>query len=147
MKYYIPGDNVIVDEQLIPFRGRVPFKQQMPSKPDKYGMKMWWLCDLENFYPLNGIPYLGKEGKDRAVGLSSKVVQDLVVKYKNSSRNMTCDNWFTDLSLAPTLYSSKLTNFGTVRKNKRFIPAEFLPARKTRRFFNFRIHKECNVGF
>ncbi|XP_031334739.1 piggyBac transposable element-derived protein 4-like [Photinus pyralis] len=38
-KYYMPGKNLTVDEQLIPFRGRCPFIQYMPAKPDKYGMK------------------------------------------------------------------------------------------------------------
>lgn len=58
-KHYAPGKNMTVDEQLIPFRGRCSFKQYLPSKPDKYGMKVFWLCDAETSYPLNGLPYLG----------------------------------------------------------------------------------------
>ena len=44
------------DEQLLPYRGRVSFRQYMPSKLDKYGMKIWWICDSETSYPLFGIP-------------------------------------------------------------------------------------------
>ena len=40
-KYYIPGTDVTVDEQLVPFRGRCPFRQYIPSKPAKYGIKVW----------------------------------------------------------------------------------------------------------
>ncbi|KAL1276358.1 hypothetical protein QQF64_035981 [Cirrhinus molitorella] len=36
---YNPGLNVTVDECLLGFRGRCPFKQYMPSKPAKYGLK------------------------------------------------------------------------------------------------------------
>ncbi|XP_051566192.1 uncharacterized protein LOC127447964 isoform X1 [Myxocyprinus asiaticus] len=36
-----PGPEVTVDEQLVPFRGRCPFRQYMPSKPAKYGIKIW----------------------------------------------------------------------------------------------------------
>ncbi|KAJ8941242.1 hypothetical protein NQ318_015674 [Aromia moschata] len=25
----------------------------MPSKPNKYGMKIWWICDSATTYPLN----------------------------------------------------------------------------------------------
>lgn len=39
-KHYLPGNNLTIDEQLVPFRGRVSFRQYIPSKPDKYGMKM-----------------------------------------------------------------------------------------------------------
>ena len=40
-KHYAVGAFVTVDEQLIPFRGRCSFRQYMPSKPDKYGMKLF----------------------------------------------------------------------------------------------------------
>lgn len=61
-------------------------------------MKMWWLCDSEN-YPLKGIPYLGKVGNTRASGLAS-TVELLVDLYKNTNRNITCDNYFTDFDLS-----------------------------------------------
>lgn len=123
-KHYIPGANITVDEQLVPFRGRCPFRQYLPSKPDKYGMKIWWACDSATFYPLNGIPYIGKEAV-KAVGLGRQVVEKLVEPYEGSNRNVTCDNYFTDHELALPLLSKGLTIVGTVRKNKTFIPPEF----------------------
>ncbi|XP_026464487.1 piggyBac transposable element-derived protein 4-like [Ctenocephalides felis] len=47
---YVVGDCVTVDEQLIPFRGKSPFTQYIPSKPYKYGIKAWALCDSRTFY-------------------------------------------------------------------------------------------------
>ena len=44
-KYYSPGPNITVDEQLMPFRGRCGFLQYLPSKPDKYGLKVFWAVD------------------------------------------------------------------------------------------------------
>lgn len=58
-KYYVPGAYMTVDEQMVPFYGRCAFKQFMPKKPDKYGMKIFWLCDSETSYPINAIAYLG----------------------------------------------------------------------------------------
>ena len=32
---YVPGEEICVDEQMVPFRGRAPFKIYMRSKPDR----------------------------------------------------------------------------------------------------------------
>ena len=41
---YSPGADLIVDESLIPFRGRVLFRQYIPNKTHKYGVKLYKLC-------------------------------------------------------------------------------------------------------
>ncbi|KAL6465955.1 hypothetical protein MHYP_G00260880 [Metynnis hypsauchen] len=38
---YNPGPEVTVDERLVPFRGHCSFKVYIPSKPGKYGIKIW----------------------------------------------------------------------------------------------------------
>ncbi|KAG5893847.1 hypothetical protein JTB14_002573 [Gonioctena quinquepunctata] len=48
-----PGSHMTVDEQLLGFRGRAPFRGYMKSKPDKYGIKLWALCDAGNAYTHN----------------------------------------------------------------------------------------------
>lgn len=126
-KMYIPGENLTIDEQLVPFRGRVSFKQYIPSKPDKYGMKMWWICDNATSYPLFGIPYLGKEGSTRSTNLAQNIVERLCQPYFNTNRNVTFDNFFTSMPLAETLLKNGLTSVGTLRKNKKCIPKNFLP--------------------
>lgn len=69
---YSPGENLTVDEQLVAFRGRCAFKQYLPSKPDKYGLKLFWICDAKTCYPLFAIPYLGRErsGSQRRTGVA-----------------------------------------------------------------------------
>lgn len=57
---YILSDCVTVDEQLIPYRGRSPFTQYIPSKPYKYGIKAWALCDARTYYAYNMQIYTGK---------------------------------------------------------------------------------------
>ena len=59
-----PSAEVCIDEQLIPFRGRCPFRQYMPSKPDKYGMKLFLLVDCNTGYVYTGQPYVGKVGNE-----------------------------------------------------------------------------------
>lgn len=128
-KLYLPTANLTIDEQLVPFRGRVSFQQYLPSKPDKYGMKIWWICDSSNSYPLYGIPYLGKEGSKKTEKLAKTVVEKLCEPYYRTNRNVTFDNYFTSLDLAQSLLSNGLTIVGTMRKNKRCIPKNFLPNR------------------
>nr|XP_036220162.1 piggyBac transposable element-derived protein 4-like [Bactrocera oleae] len=62
---YKPTANLTIDEQLYPYRGRTGFTQYIPSKPAKYGIKIWWICDAENAYPLQGIMYTGKTDNTR----------------------------------------------------------------------------------
>ena len=74
LRYYRPKEYLTVEEQLIPFKDRCPFRQYIPSKPDKYGMKIFWICDAKLFYPLKAKPYLGKEGNAPQQNLGLKVV-------------------------------------------------------------------------
>ena len=51
---YIPGTDLCVDEQLVAYRGHCGFRQYIPDKPAKYGIKIWWNCDGLMSYPLKG---------------------------------------------------------------------------------------------
>ncbi|CAM1319692.1 Uncharacterised protein r2_g2804 [Pycnogonum litorale] len=42
---YKPYECITIDEQLFPFRGRTKFTRYIPSKPAKYGIKVFWACD------------------------------------------------------------------------------------------------------
>lgn len=103
----------------------------MPKKPDRYGLKIFWLCDAKTWYPLNAIPYLGRElsGSSRRTNIALTTVSELCEPYFRTHRTVTFDNFFTSYELAQHLLANGLTSVGTVRKNKRFIPKEFLPNR------------------
>ena len=47
-----PYKCITIDEQLFPFRGHSKFTQYIPSKPAKYGIKVFWACDASNAYLL-----------------------------------------------------------------------------------------------
>lgn len=129
-QYYQPGQYCTVDEQLVGFRGRCPFRVYMPDKPDKYGIKIWWLCNSDKCYAYNGQVYLGRVGNVPEVGLGSRVVQDLSRPIFNTGRNLTMDSFFTSVPLANDLYNNGLTLVGTLRSNKPQIPVAFLKDRR-----------------
>lgn len=56
-----PSSHVCVDEQLVPFRGKAPFRVYMKSKPARYGIKIWALADCEYNYTINMQVYLGEQ--------------------------------------------------------------------------------------
>ena len=53
-KWYSPHECVTIDEKLVAFKGRCRFIQHIPTKPGKYGMKIFWLCDSITNYGFNG---------------------------------------------------------------------------------------------
>lgn len=122
---YVPGESITVGEQLFPFRGRTRFTQYMASKPAKYGIKVWWVCDATSFYPLKGQIYTGKlPNQQREVNQGERVVLDLVRDYVGCGRTVYTDNFFTSITLAEQLMTQKTALVGTIRQNKRCIPMQ-----------------------
>ena len=115
-----------IDEQLIPFRGRCGFRQSIPKKPDKYGMKLFFICDCTSGYSYNGLPYTGREGDTRRVGLAEHVVKTLCNPVHNSGINVTTDNWFTSTKLAEDLLLKQITLLGMLRKTNQIFPNNLL---------------------
>jgi len=121
---YVPNWSMTVDEQLVAFRGKCPFRQYMMSKPAKYGIKFWAICDSVTSYAWKLEVYTGK--KDiRESNQGENVVKRLTKEIEKSGRNITCDNFFTSYALAMHLISRNLSLVGTIRKNKPELPIEF----------------------
>lgn len=125
VKHYNPGPYICVDEQLFPSRARCPFTQYISSKPDKFGIKFWLLADVDSKYMLNAAPYTGAdETRPANVQMGEHIVWNLTKPFHNKGYNVTCDNFFTSISLAKRLLSANTTILGTTRSNRREIPDE-----------------------
>ena len=128
---YTPGPHMTVDEQLVCFGGRCPFRQYIPLKPGKYGIKVWAICEANTSYAWKMQVYTGKDPTiGRKVNQEARFVKDLVKEIENSGRNVTCDNFFTSVSLARDLLQKKLTLVGTIRRNKPELPPKFTLAKR-----------------
>ncbi|KAG5861670.1 hypothetical protein JTB14_008115 [Gonioctena quinquepunctata] len=97
-----PGSHMTVDEQLLGFRDRAPFRVYMKSKPDKYGIKLWALCDAANAYTHNLQVYLGKQNNTVERNRGERVVLDMV-EHLSDGYGITTDNFFTSKSLGDKL--------------------------------------------
>ncbi|XP_044045463.1 piggyBac transposable element-derived protein 4-like [Siniperca chuatsi] len=124
-----PGQDVCVDEQLVQFRGRCAFRQYMPKKPAKYGIKIWVTCDALTSYAWNMQIYTGKsEGSAPEVNQGKRVVLDMTDGLQGHT--VTCDNFFTSYALAEELLKRKMAMVGTIRKNKPELPPKLLQFRQ-----------------
>lgn len=126
MQSYTPSPELTIDEQLVATRGRCSFRQYIPSKPGKYGIKIFWITDAVNSYPLKGEIYVGKQPDEITQhNFASRLVNRLSAKYVNKGRTITMDNFFTSCDLALQLLEKQTTMIGTIRSNKPELPPEF----------------------
>lgn len=126
--YYKNNEYVTIDEMLESFRGSCRFRQYMPSKPAKYGIKLFSLVDAVTFYTKKLEIYVGKqlEGPYFQDTSTNALVKRMVEPIAGTGRNVTMDNWFTSVPLAEQLLTNyNLTVVGTLRKNKPEIPNDF----------------------
>ena len=127
-KNYSLGEFTTIDEMLVEFRGRCGFRQYIPSKPNKYGIKIYALVDSKMYYLYHLETYAVKQ-PDGPYILSNKpadVVRRLTAPISGSGRNITADNWFTDIDLVQELKEKKLSYVGILKTNKRQLPLELV---------------------
>lgn len=119
---YRPHRDVAVDEAMIPFRGRIGYRQYLPAKPCKFGVKVWELADSTNGYVYQMQVYTGKKDTGREVGLASRVVWDLTRLLSGNNHHVYMDNYFSSPSLFEDLLSDGIYAAGTCRVNRRGWP-------------------------
>lgn len=119
--YKVPGSVLAVDETMVPFRGRLRFRQYIPGKKHKYGVKLFKLCCPEA-YTYNVEIYQGKSNLSGTDSLSKAVVLRLCDDYLDSGRTIITDNFYTSIQLAESLLTRETHLIGTVRKNRKGIP-------------------------
>ena len=85
---YIPYRDVSVNEAMIAYRGCLSFRQYLPAKPTKYGIKVWEACDARNSFCFDFDVYLGHptgpggmEARESALG--KKTVLKLTEKLRD----------------------------------------------------------------
>lgn len=147
-KSYSLGQDVTVDEKTEGFRGRCAFKQYIPSKPYKIGLKFYALVDAKIYYTYNLELYAGEQPKG-AFDVSDRpehVVARLAEPLFGTRRNITCDKWFTSFESMQYLKEKKLSLLGIIHKNKSQLPPEFVNTKSRAAKSNkFCFNKTCSL--
>ena len=123
---YTPGTGCTVDESLHGFRGVCSFKQYIPNKSSKYGIKVYVLADSKTFYFVSSKIYTRAGTHEPGLPVPTQALLDLVPSISRTSRNITTDNYYMSIPLAMELKSRKLAVIGTMKKNTACIPPSFL---------------------
>lgn len=120
-----PGKFIVIDESMIPWRGRLNFRQYIKNKSHKYGVKLYKLCTPEG-YTFKTIVYTGKEGNRREVNHGKNVVMKLIEGLEYEERVLVADNFYSSLDLVEELLEKKTFYCGTLRSNRRGLPKQFM---------------------
>ena len=123
---YQPSKYLSVDETLLLFRGRFLFKQYIPSKRARYGVKTFALCESQTGYFFNFETYVTQRhidfGEFNELPFSTKMVLHLSQPLFHLGHHIVTDNFFTSESLAAILFS-KGTYFTGTWREKRGVPS------------------------
>ena len=136
-----------IDEMIIPFKGNSSLKQYIPSKPHKYGYKVFVFCSNSGVTHDFEV-YFGKVEPPTNIdlGASSNLVLRLSKTIPVGKNHLLFfDNWFTSLLLMSFLAKSAIYCLGTV-KNNRLSGINFPPDKKMKDDGRgSHVEKECVV--
>lgn len=118
-----PFKNVWIDESFVLWKGRLIFRQYIPSKRARFGIKLFMVSDCETGYVLNIKIYSGNvENPDADQGLPANVVMHLMEPYYALGHCLFLDNWYVSPTLFKSLLEKKINACGTVRSNRKGLP-------------------------
>lgn len=141
---YNSSPDVTVDECLVPFKDRCPFKQYMLRKPGKCGIKIQAACDASPSYVWNMQVHKDKPACGDTEEPSLCVVLDMTAGLR--SHIIIWDHFSTWFSLERELVLRKLTMVGTVRWNKPELPPAPVTTKDRARFSSkFASEENCVI--
>lgn len=122
---FYPYQNLCIDESMLLFKGRLSFKQFIPAKRSRFGIKSFVLCDCKSGYIQDFIVYNGSNtihSKYANIGKSGNVVMALLEPYLNKGHTLFVDNWYTSPTLFKLLHMKATNACGTVNKRRKGMP-------------------------
>lgn len=122
---YVPEKVISIDESMIPFKGRIGFRQFIANKRTRFGIKVWVLAESSTGYIPRLQIYTGRDAEGvPEVGLGARVVNDLMQPYQNKGYHLYLDNFYTSPALFQSLYDREIYACGTLRAGRRGFPAD-----------------------
>ena len=118
--HFTPTQHLALDEAMVAYKGRAPIKQYIPTKPHKWGYKIYCLAS-EN-YLLHFEVYEGKEQDPSVDGATYDTVMRMVQQYQDQQLILYTDNWFTSPTLMNALQQRGIRLCGSVRRNRKGMP-------------------------
>ncbi|XP_062614645.1 piggyBac transposable element-derived protein 4-like [Saccostrea cucullata] len=149
---YDPERDLSFDEGTCPFKGRVHFRVYNPNKPNKFGIKLYQVCEASSGYCLGFDVYHGETDCVAAVDtletevdngqgptdhygdltMTSKIVLGLLsmTGLLSKGHHVYMDNYYTSPELYEELDLLDTYACGTLRSNRKNVPKIFSSLRK-----------------
>src|SRR5215469_13994250 len=125
---YNPTEHRAVDEVIVLYKGRVIFRQYIPKKHKRFGIKIYKLCDSLG-YTYDMSVYLGKQRQHATTQITGThgTVLQLIRRVEGLGHKIFMDNYFTSPALFDDLFQRKINACGTVRRDRRGMPGDIVP--------------------
>ena len=129
---YSPERQLAVDETLIKFKGKVHFRQFIPIKPGRFGIKAFTLAGSASGYVLGSKIYTGKETNVVQKDLGKRAVMSLMEPFLDKGYYVFMDNHYTSVGLFEELEGRKTLACGTVRSNRLGLPKDICDVKSSK---------------
>ena len=140
--HWVPAQDVTIDESMVASKARCSMVQFVPSKPTRFGFKVWCIADSITGYIIEFEMYEGKKDDDREVedlvedkdenvddlhGHVPNDIESLVVRLcdalpQDRKFNVFADSLFATVQLAKILVQKGRLLCGTVKLNSVQLP-------------------------
>jgi len=131
MHYGLQQD-LSLEEGMIPSKNRLSIKQYIQSKPVKWGIKAFLLCESATGYIYNVEIYTGKTDGlfVPEIGASGSVVARLTRCIEGRNHKVFMDRFYNSPSLSSYLLDRKIHSCGTVMPNRKQFPRQLQRTKK-----------------
>ena len=136
------GENIVIDESIASYKGRLGFKQYAKDKKKKWGVKFWVLADCESGYIYNIKCYTGKNLVNKGKkNLSFDVVTKLLRGLEDRGHHLFIDNYYVSLELIDNLQNNQIGTTGTVNMRRTCFPSflKDLKVNKSNKFMKLKV--------
>ncbi|GFY54378.1 uncharacterized protein TNIN_203711 [Trichonephila inaurata madagascariensis] len=110
------------------FKGRLGWKQFIPLKRARFGVKCFMLCESISGYVWSIIIYTGKDTilkpEYSKLCFSSQIVLTMMEPLLHKGYCLTIDNYYSSPELADKLYSCRTDVYGTLNLKRKEVPKE-----------------------
>ncbi|CAM4362736.1 unnamed protein product [Leuciscus chuanchicus] len=114
-----PEEFQSIDEQIIPFKGRLSLKQYIPKKPKPWGLKVWVRAGSSGYmYRFEVYQGLAGRGQISQLGMAADVVLRLCDDIQHKNHKVFFDNFFSTIPLLVALQHWGIYGTGTIRINR-----------------------------
>lgn len=130
---YSPEKKLSVDESLVKFKGRFKFKQFIPSKSAKTGIKLFKCCESESGYCLDLHIYTRDFTATDDALIGEQIVFKVAKDYLNKGHVIYMDNWFTSADLLRKLLNQNTYGVGTTKSSRKYFPKDLISDKKNKK--------------